>query len=132
VYLKIPALDKKGLAHCQHLKLSEPVREGFLQMSSGCESCGVYEDRPEVCKSYSCMWLAGYGESSDRPDHSRMLIDTIHRIENAVECKPIEENAEESAKGRRAIRRISRQSGRVALVTSFRETRLKRVVGQPV
>jgi Fe-S-cluster containining protein len=131
VYLKIPALDKPGLAHCQHLNLAEPEEEGKLQLSAGCDNCSIYEDRPEVCKSYSCMWLAGYGDESDRPDKSFMLIDTIHRIENAVECKPLFEGAEDTAAGRQAVRRISRSSNKVALVTSFYETKLKRVVGRP-
>lgn len=131
-YLKIPELDKKGLEHCRHLKLSDPVQEGILQLSSGCNNCGIYDDRPEVCRKYSCLWLAGYGKDEDRPDKSLVLIDTIHAIENAIECKPLCEGAAETEKGRKAIRRMSRQSDKVALVTTFTETRLFRVVGRPV
>ena len=130
-YLRIPALEKEGFEHCKHLDLLEPVQKDVLQLSAGCDSCKIYNDRPEVCKAYSCLWLSGYGEESDRPDKSKMLIDTLHRIDNAIECKPLSEDAADSARGRRAVRRMSRQAQKVALVTTFHETKLHRVVGKP-
>lgn len=99
-----------------------------MQLSSGCNNCEIYEDRPRTCRDYTCLWLAGYGRQNDRPDKSLMLIDNPNRIENAIECKPLSADVD----GEKVVKRFSRATGKVALVTSFRETRLVRVVGKSV
>jgi hypothetical protein len=40
------------------------------------KGCAIYgkPERPEVCVSYKCSWLRGYGEEVDRPDHSGVLV----------------------------------------------------------
>ena len=132
VYLKIPALDKPKLTHCQHLNLVEEVKENTMQLSAqACGSCGIYEDRPQVCKTYACAWLLGGGRESDRPDRSKMLIDTLHQIENAVECKPLYDGAQDTKKGKGAIRRIARDGKCTSIVLDFLETKILRVEGSP-
>jgi len=128
VYPRITELNKPGLTHCSHVTLLAPVKDGEMQLSSGCENCTIYENRPKTCRDYTCLWLAGYGRKSDRPDKSLMLIDNPNRVENAIECKPLSPEVN----GEKVIRRFSRATGKVALVTSFKETRLVRVVGKAV
>lgn len=36
--------------------------------------CRVYENRPEECSSYACLWLIGWGTEEDRPDRSGVLL----------------------------------------------------------
>jgi hypothetical protein len=125
VYLKIPILNKPALTPCQHLAYEI---DGYT--SKGCEACGLYEDRPLVCNLYSCLYLLGYGTDEDRPDRSGILADTMNKIDNAIECKPLWEGADVDSAD--TIERLSQETGKVALVTTYLETRLCRVVGKPV
>ena len=135
VYLKIntPEFTKRGLTHCQHLALTEPVQPDTMQLSShDCGNCRLGTKKPTVCKEYQCAWLQGYGADEDRPDRSLMLIDNVRGIGNAMECKPLCEDADKREAGRRAIERISQDAGKPALVTSFYERQLAYVVGRPI
>lgn len=136
VYLKIdqPELQKPALSHCKHLCLKNPVKKNELQYSTDgqTENCRIYENRPTVCKGYSCLWVQGHGDEEDRPDKSGILIDTLHSIENAIECKPIGPGFEDRPEAVAAIERISRSTNKVALVASFYERKFSRVVGRPI
>lgn len=57
--LGVPELGKPYFARCEHL-----TEKG----------CGIYETRPVSCRDYHCIWLKGYGEDSDRPDRSGILV----------------------------------------------------------
>ena len=127
VYLKISELNKPGLTPCQHLK--ELTGEHTCSTEGG---CSVYEDKPTVCRDYRCLWLNGHGAEEDRPDKSGLLMDTIHQVGNAIECKPIWEGADKQTAGLKAIYRMSQSTGKPVLVTTYRETRLSYVVGQGV
>ncbi len=125
-YLKInqpPELVKIGLKPCDHIL--EPGPDGY---TGG--GCGIYDDRPAVCQNYSCLWLYGYGDETDRPDRCGVLVDTVLPIENAIQCKPIWAGAGDSPTGDAAIRRMSRDAGKPALVARFPETMMVRVVGR--
>lgn len=37
--------------------------------------CAIYKDRPFACQKYSCVWLAGKGNESDRPDLTGFMMD---------------------------------------------------------
>ncbi len=30
--------------------------------------CGIYPERPSVCREFECVWLSGQGRTDDRPD----------------------------------------------------------------
>ena len=30
--------------------------------------CGIHPERPQVCRDFECVWLAGHGRTDDRPD----------------------------------------------------------------
>ena len=132
VYLRIddPDLTKEGMRHCPHVKADEPEDPGKKVCYTG-QGCTIYGKHPRVCQGYFCEWVQGHGEEEDRPDRCGMLIDRVKKIENAVECKPIWDGAADQPAGRIAIERIAKSKGMVALVTSFYERRLVRVVGRP-
>lgn len=39
--------------------------------------CEIYDDRPRECRSFRCSWIRGYGAEQDRPDLSKVVIDTM-------------------------------------------------------
>jgi hypothetical protein len=61
--LGVKPLDKPAYQVCSH------VRKGG--------GCGIYSDRPEPCKNYSCGWLEGFGETRDRPDRLGVILDSM-------------------------------------------------------
>lgn len=127
-YLPISILNKKQLTPCKYL--AKPVSNGY---TGPCKlNCSIYEERPEVCKGYSCMWLYGYGNEEDRPDKCGILIDNLLPIANCIQCKPIRKGAADTPEGRAAINRISKQRNQPALVAGFPETHMVRVVGRGV
>lgn len=127
VYLKVPSIMKKALTPCHFLKKMDT--EYTCGENNGCTN---YDGKPDVCRDYRCSWLEGYGDIEDRPDKSGLLIDTMQRIGNSLECKPIWEGADKTEKGKQLIKRFSQQSQKVVLVTTYLETRLSYAVGEPV
>lgn len=69
----IRALDKPPGQWCAH------CRPG--------QGCGIYDARPEECRTYGCLWLAGYGPDRIRPDRSRVVLGTVTFT---VRGKPLE------------------------------------------
>jgi len=49
--------------------------------------CAIYESRPEECRTFGCLWLAGYGPDRIRPDRSRVVLGTVTFT---VRGKPLE------------------------------------------
>lgn len=122
-------LVKRGCDHCPNLNLSNPVEVNVMQLSSEEPvKCQIYSDRPDVCKGYTCLWLQGHGEEQDRPDRSLVLIDTTHKIENGIECKPLFPGGEDDPKVQETIKRMMLSTGSAACVSSFYERRFVRVV----
>jgi Fe-S-cluster containining protein len=132
VYLRIdvPELKKDGMSHCPHVLAAEDEDPGKRVCYNGA-GCSIYENRPVVCKDYRCEWLNGHGNEEDRPDRCGILVDRLRGVENAIECKPIWQNAASEKEGWEAIQRISKSKGMPALVMSFYERHLVRVVGSP-
>ena len=63
----VEVLDKPPGTWCQHA------------CSKG---CGIYETRPDECRKYVCLWLAGFFEDEDRPDRTRVL-PSLHGTEES-------------------------------------------------
>ena len=36
--------------------------------------CVIYPDRPPVCREFSCLWLMGGLEDTDRPDLNKVIV----------------------------------------------------------
>lgn len=83
--------------------------------------CGIYHDRPPVCRQFTCLWLQGWGEPNERPNLINLL--AYDSRENAeaphfqrygkpltmVELCP---GAYGSLRGRLLIEELIRSSGR--------------------
>lgn len=56
-------------------ELGKPERTPCAHLAPGGRGCGCYATRPESCRSYVCLWLAGFGGSDDRPDRTGVMFD---------------------------------------------------------
>ena len=136
VYCKIecPELSKKAMTPCPHLTLPGPPLEDAVYYTGASEAgnCGIYEDRPEMCRAYDCAWLQGYGDDGDRPDKALMLFDRSHAIDNALEAKPLAPGHEDTPEGRAVIDRMSVSTRLPVVVLNFYERKIQRIAGWPV
>ena len=73
--MKVDELDKPGNVWSQHCDIGL--------------GCHIYEDRPESCRAYECVWLKSQrfphpipGEL--RPDKSKVVIGTMNNGEEVV------------------------------------------------
>lgn len=77
VALNIDELEKAAHVPCSHL---------------ASKGCGIYEDRPSVCRGFQCLWLSGNLPAECRPD--RFGVVAFGRkvdgelVANVVECAP--------------------------------------------
>jgi hypothetical protein len=62
--LRVDELAKLGGVPCKHLR------------EAG--GCGIYAERPRICRSYRCQWLQGGFEEEDRPDRLGAVVDLIN------------------------------------------------------
>lgn len=127
-----PGYEKDGLTPCKFLKPMTAQFEG----SDPCGNCTVYEDRPKGCSDYTCQWLAGHGETEDRPDLTGIVFDTLppagkkFSIENAVIARPIRVGAQNTDDGMALIKRMSRSFDKPVIVLNFRERSIEQIVGR--
>jgi hypothetical protein len=59
--LRVDAIGKLGGEDCAH--------------RSETRGCGIYAERPAVCRDYRCLWLSGGLRDDDRPDRLGAVID---------------------------------------------------------
>jgi|SRR5215467_7075712 len=54
---------------------------GVTQAYEWCQHCSIgvgcriYQDRPQDCASFYCLWRMGFGEEEDRPDRHGVVMD---------------------------------------------------------
>ena len=41
------------------------------------KGCRIYAEKPKGCAAFECMWLQGVGKEEDRPDRSRVVMDSL-------------------------------------------------------
>lgn len=58
---RIEDLDKAQGVRCEHLR-------------TGCNGCTIYEQRPDQCRAFACLWVQGVGPASMRPDRSGVVL----------------------------------------------------------
>ncbi|MDG2333441.1 MAG: hypothetical protein P8Q97_04380 [Myxococcota bacterium] len=62
--LRVDELDKLGGVPCVHQDVDAP-------------GCSVHAQRPNICRSYRCLWLSGGLEEGDRPDRLGAVVDVV-------------------------------------------------------
>lgn len=65
---------------CRVLRVDEIGKLGgdpcIHQRGSG--GCGIHATRPDICRAYRCLWLAGGLDPSDRPDRIGAVLDLVN------------------------------------------------------
>jgi len=58
-------------ACCTIIGVKELNKERWTKCVHEAGCCEIYEDRPQSCRSFHCMWLSGYieGDERRRPDN---------------------------------------------------------------
>lgn len=87
---QIPALQLPAWTDCPH------------QRPAG---CGIYAERPEGCRRYTCAWVDGWGEADDRPDLLGVLFEMAPGPFSGLQVRGIELKPA-AADGPRARQRI--------------------------
>ena len=88
--LRVDELEKLGGTPCAH------------QLAAG--GCGIYPERPGICREYHCLWLRGGLEEADRPDRLGAVIDVVGGVGPAwLEIREAEPGAFERSPRLRAI-----------------------------
>ena len=69
--LRVDELKKLGGVDCQHQRkpgeFDEPKSFG----------CAIHDRRPQICRSYHCLWIAGGLSAGDRPDKLGAVVDIL-------------------------------------------------------
>jgi hypothetical protein len=76
-------------ACCTILGIKELGKPPWTRCEHQCDrGCNIYEDRPETCRGYSCLWQAGLldGDERRRPDKFGVIFDV--RVEGSEYVRP--------------------------------------------
>lgn len=52
----------------------KPQYQKCSKLGTGNHACGVYDERPDVCVRFRCLWLEGLGTKDDRPDKAGLIL----------------------------------------------------------
>lgn len=54
---------------CEVLHIQQLEKPSWQLCKHACNGCNIYDNRPQTCKDFNCLWLAGYLEGeARRPD----------------------------------------------------------------
>lgn len=57
------------------LSIDKPISKWCKDCIIG-KGCSIYEKRPSECADFKCQWLFGNCEEKDRPDYTKIVIDS--------------------------------------------------------
>jgi hypothetical protein len=63
---------------CCKLPQIEPLEKPAGKLCSHCNAgngCSIYGSRPQVCRDFSCFWLAGHVNDAWYPPHAKLMVD---------------------------------------------------------
>jgi hypothetical protein len=98
----------------KHQVVKEPHHRCAHQAVRSERGCKIYDERPECCRVFTCMWVHGFGRGSDRPDKLGIIVEPVNR--QLPDLALVTEAFVGGADGRRArevIERIAVQVGNV-------------------
>lgn len=116
--IAVHELDKPMWTDCQH------QRQG--------QGCAVYEQRPDSCKSYWCMWQSGMlkGEEN-RPDKLGVIFDfRCEGTEDAISAWELWEGASDQPQVKKIIDGILKQMNlKVIIIIRRYKSPKRRIIG---
>ena len=95
---EIPEVSKALNAPCRH-QSDDPKRPG----------CKIYENRPQVCRSFECAWKLGLGVERDRPDQLGIMLYTVNLEDGLPGLAIVEATPGSDQKVKDAIARLGCQ-----------------------
>ena len=101
-------------ACCTLAAVEELGKPEFSRCSNLGDRCDIYDDRPQSCRDWGCMWYHGYLEDRDRPDKSGIMIlpnkEGFARAFGAqvVSAREVSRSAARMPRGEKAIKRLTR------------------------
>ena len=89
----------------------------FTRCSHQCPNgCGIYNNRPEPCRSYHCWWKTGkFGNTKFRPDKLGLVID-YNPVADVFNAWEVRKGIATTKKALRAIRALRKEYGREVLI----------------
>lgn len=97
VILGVPEIDKSSHCEC-------PNRQ------RGWKACAIYDDRPQSCRDFACMWLEGHFANRDRPDEIGCIFQAsnLPGVGPALVSHEVHENASRRGRAKAIIERVAR------------------------
>jgi len=105
--LAVAALDKPGGAWCRHCRVGR--------------GCGIYEERPQECRTFGCLWLADPLFPDElKPERSKLVfVLEANKARLVAHCdpgRPLAWRQPENYRLLKNIARVSAESGRQLVV----------------
>jgi len=72
------------------------------------KGCGTYQNRPESCRAYECLWLQGLFREEDRPDQIGLVVDT-NKTGTMVVVREIHEGDFDKPEAQNFVRSIPKE-----------------------
>lgn len=69
--LRVDELKKLGGVNCRHQCLAANPDEPEVK------GCAIHATRPQICRSYHCLWVGGGLGDEDRPDKLGAVVDVL-------------------------------------------------------
>ena len=79
--LRVDELEKPAGTNCRHqlgVRVGGPDEAAPADASQpdpAAGGCGIYHDRPSICRAYQCLWRQGGLEDDERPDETGGIVD---------------------------------------------------------
>ena len=104
--------DKHQIHKRSHQRCAHQAKRG----------CGIYEERPECCRVFTCMWLHGAMDERDRPDRLGVVIEPVHPLmPDAVIASEVWPGAMKGKRARRILSAYADKVGRAIVMRFDRE-----------
>jgi Fe-S-cluster containining protein len=120
-------------ACCEVIGVHELKKENWTKCQHQCSSgCGIYEERPESCKTYYCLWQAGMmkGGVENRPDNLGVIFDfraiTDGNDKEAISVWELREGAVDEPRPKEMIEEISKHF--ILCIRRYKSSR-RRIIG---
>lgn len=77
--LRVDELNKLGGVDCQHQCKPQPTprQDPGASDEPAQFGCAIHSRRPQICRDYRCLWLAGGLREDDRPDKLGAVVDIL-------------------------------------------------------
>lgn len=82
------------------------------------KGCSIYQDRPQSCREFTCLWRTGLGRDWERPDKIGLFVEEREGEPLGVQyfAKEVRHGAARSRRGRKYLEWLSAETGKPVFV----------------